>query len=550
MREALTNSDVRKIQPLFNQTLTIYFRDCGGQPEFHEVLPTLASRSALFLLVFNLSEDLNTQYKVTYKTSGGEVSDPYVSSFTVKQTLLQCLASTASCLKPYIIFKYTRIAVGKWLRKAILKMPTLRLLIIGTHKDHLLGHEIDDVINSVNKQLEDEIKGTDWYSTDMIMPTENGRILLGVNTFCPNDIKKVKDLVNEAARDYQLEIPVPWLAFDFCIRKLGKKIMTVKECICIAKECEISSSDEFFAALLFLHNSIGTIRYFHNVSLLQDVVITDPQLLFDIVTDLIVNTFSFKKRIQRKSEHDKFRFSGRFTKRHLENCKYIQERLLSIEQVIAILEHLVIIAPVGVNESNEQEYFLPCVLVHASLPSTPVSRNCGNIPPLLITFKCHYTPRGIFSSLIARILLDGKGNLELVSEEIYRDHVKFYLVKSGHIVSITNYFRFIEIDVRPPHGSSSKDLESFVYISLQCYISQCLTFVKNRLNYTDTADFLFGFHCSCKKHFNDDHTEDHPAECNDNFNPTYMKCSLKRDYTIKLLPQQQAWFCEKGKNNI
>ena len=84
VREALTNSDVSKVQSLFDQTLTIYFRDCGRQPEFHEVLPALASRSSLFLLVFNLSEDLDTQYKVTYKTSAGEVSDPYVSSFTVK----------------------------------------------------------------------------------------------------------------------------------------------------------------------------------------------------------------------------------------------------------------------------------------------------------------------------------------------------------------------------------------------------------------------------------------------------------------------------------
>ena len=67
---------------------------------------------------------------------------------------------------------------------------------------------------------------------------------------------------------------------------------------------------------------------------------------------------------RRICEHDRFRLSGYFTKHHLEQCEAVKEKLLSVEQVIAVLEHLVIIAPVGINESNEQEYFLPCVLVH------------------------------------------------------------------------------------------------------------------------------------------------------------------------------------------
>ena len=149
------------------------------------------------------------------------------------------------------------------------------------------------------------------------------------------------------------------------------------------------------------------------------------------MTDLIVNTFSFKRHIKKKSEHDRFRLSGRFTKHHLERCEAVKEKLLSVEQVIAVLEHLVIIAPVGLNESNEQEYFLPCVLVHASLPSTPLLHNDSDIPPLLITFKCHYTPRRIFSSLIARILLDGKDKWELSSEKSSKIKLNFILLRQG-----------------------------------------------------------------------------------------------------------------------
>ena len=551
-RESLERNDIQKIQPELDQNFNIYFRDCGGQPEFHEVLPALVSHSTLFIFVFNLTGGLDNRYKVTYKTSDGNVSVPYESSFTVKEALLQCLASISSIGK-YFKPSTTKIeSIVKLLSEKIthffkesLELPISKVIIIGTHKDELLlKGETEDKILLINDQLEDELKGTDWYSQDMVIPTESGMVLLGINSFNSNDIKLVKSMVIDVALngDYQVKIPVPWLALDFCIRKLEKKVMSLKDCQDLALNCNISLGDEFHAALWFLHNKVGTIRYFNIIPELKDVVITDPQVLFDIVTDIIVNTFSFGKRIHRKSEHDRFRLSGRFTKYHLEQCKVVKETLLSVEQVIAVLEHLVIIAPVGINESNEQEYFLPCVLVHASLPSTPLSQNDGYITSLLITFKCHYTPRGIFSSLIAKILLDGKDKWELSSEEIFRDQIEFNLVKSGHIVTITNFFRFLEIVVKSPRGFSTISDEN-VYVSVKHYISCCLSYVKNRLNYTATAEHFFGFYC--KGHKNSS-IEDHPAICNNNNSPKYTTCSHKRSLTAYLLPQEQLWFNEKS----
>ena len=555
LKETLQQNIIKTVQSLLDRTFTIYFRDCGGQPEFHEVLPALARHSTLFFLVFNLSECLDTQYKVTYKTSAGQVSDPYVSSFNVKQVLLQCLSSISSigkyskpqmnCIKLMFMWLCKRI-VKVWRKKV--KMTISKVIIIGTHKDKLGDvAEADDKVFHINNQFENELKGTDWYFKDMIVRTESGNPILGVNTFNQCDIKQVKELVNEVALngDYQFEIPASWLVFDFCMHKFEKKVMSLKECQSLSQECSISLGDEFNAALWFLHNKVGTIRYFKNVPKLQNVVITDPQLLFDIVSDLIVNTFSFKRHIRKKSEHDRFRLSGRFTKHHLERCEAVKEKLLSVEQVIAVLEHLVIIAPVGLNESNEQEYFLPCVLVHASLPSTPLLHNDSDIPPLLITFKCHYTPRGIFSSLIAKILIDGKDKWELSSEEIFRDQVEFYLVKTGHNVTLTNFFRFLEIVVKSPRGFRRRS-DKNVYVSVQHYISQCLTYVKNQLNYTATADHFFGFYC--KEHKNSS-IEDHPAICN-NGCPTYTKCSCKGSLKAYLLPQEQLWFNGESKFSL
>ena len=160
-------------------------------------------------------------------------------------------------------------------------------------------------------------------------------------------------------------------------------------------------------------------------------------------------------------------------------------------------------------------------------------RNDGNIPPLLITFKCHYTPRGIFSSLIARMLLDGKDKWELSSEDIKRNQIKFRLVKLGHIVTITNFFRFLEIIVKPPRGSTES--KGDVYVSIQHYISRCLNDVRQNLNYTDAADHFFGFYC---KEHTDSSIEDHPAIVEF----SHRMCSLDGDETAVLSPQQQIWF--------
>ena len=50
---------------------------------------------------------------------------------------------------------------------------------------------------------------------------------------------------------------------------------------------------EFKDALRFLHENVGIVRYFHDIIDFQGFVIKDPQYVFDMITDLIVSTFTF-----------------------------------------------------------------------------------------------------------------------------------------------------------------------------------------------------------------------------------------------------------------
>ena len=94
-RDAFRSSQKDTIQSLLDGSFTIYLTDTAGQPEFQELLAALVAGPSVFFLVFKLTDSLNDQYVVEYVKPGAKKSKPYVSSFTVKEVLLQSLASIA-----------------------------------------------------------------------------------------------------------------------------------------------------------------------------------------------------------------------------------------------------------------------------------------------------------------------------------------------------------------------------------------------------------------------------------------------------------------------
>ena len=527
LKQALQKENSEKLQALLHDTLIIHFRDSGGQPEFHEVVPALVPHSILYLLMFSLNEDLNTQYNVTYKPSEDDITDPYQSSFTVKQTLLQLLASIQS------------------FNHSLQGIPS-NVFIIGTHKDLLVDEE--SCINQMQQELEEEIKGTDWYNSDTIIITPDGHLMLPINTYSQNDIEKVKEMISESIATRTYTVPMTVLALYFNIERLGKSVMTINEFKSLAQDCNIDDEEKFYQVLWFLRNILGSIQYFGSVPELKDIVITDPQILFDLVNELIVCTFTFKNLRTMSGRHqtERFRSSGLFKKQSLKNCEVVKKGLLTEDQVISILQHLNIIAPVGVHDEGEEEYFLPCVLVHAPVSTQPTSINTTGYSPLLITFKCGYTPRGVFSCLISSILCSSEGLWVLASEEIYRDQIKFYLRDYGHNVLIKNCLKYLEVSVTVCHSSTIPDVPFF---DIQMFLSKHLTLVLYQLKYIcslNESGHSFGFYCPLKHQSNHNL---HIAKCISSAQNKHTKCTIDSSHEASCLtPQQAIWFLGKSCN--
>ena len=511
-----------------SSSLKIYFTDAGGQPEFQEVLPALLSGPTVFFIVFNLAQGFNANYKVEYVDSKCSDFSPYETQFTVMDALLQCLASI-SCLGEF----------SKTPSRANIGIKP-KVFFVGTHKDLVSK----SVIANLEKELRDAVKNTAWYKKDMIQFASSENLIFSVNNFDKSDISfgKVRQAIQNLSQTdgYKFKIRAPWLGLELTLRAHADNVISFSECEKIAKKCSINSKEDLNNALWFLHNRIGSVRHYQQIDKLNDVVITKPQVLSTVVTDLLVSTFPFASG----KLNTKFREKGRFTREELQKIGKINKTGLSVTQVIALLCYLHILAPLKMDRKGNRDYFLPCALSHAPKPDRNQLQLKGQVfsPVLLIGFKCGYTPKGVFSALVSYMLqhTDSCGNEWSLDEDcIFRDQTTFLIGTTGCSLTITYLPKFLELEFRNPE-TESKNLPKEVHLNILTSLSKGLNIVRQRLNYTCETDPLFGFYCnytSCR----DD--ERHPAfKRNDDI----LACDKHASRTFEMNDDQKKCFRRSG----
>ena len=225
--------------------------------------------------------------------------------------------------------------------------------------------------------------------------------------------------------DYQMSIPTHWLVFSLVVRSLSGRIVSYRECYKVAQQCGIDSEDELNEALWFLHTKMGLIRHFP-VDNLSDIVIIDPQLLFDKVTELIVKTFTFEEAGMLLSKE--FKDKGIFAYVDFMKISTIQNSLLTHSRFISLLKHLRIL--VSFNDCGKHKLFIPCVLAHADSAFHP-PRQHSAVPTLAIVFDCGYCPKGVTGAVIKYLMtneMESQFTWKLKPEKLFCDQVMFLLV--------------------------------------------------------------------------------------------------------------------------
>lgn len=516
----------------------LYLTDTGGQIEFQELLPLLVSGPTVFFLVFRLDHDLNKQFTVEYVRSTGTKSKPYQSTFTVKEALLQSLASIVSM----VTYVYRE---GK-------KVPLKpKVFFVGTHRDKVSEAEVD----RINLALQKLVATTGVYREGIIQFGSESRMLLVVNNLADNDsdIQLVRNAIERLRNrgDFNVIAPPSWLIFSLIIRQHEDCVLSYEKCFEIARKCGITDEEELNNALWFLHTKVGLIRHFQLEGLedLHKIVIQDPQVLFERITDLVVETFTFDKTDPVVCED--FKKKGIFPFSTFKRISGSSDDLLTPKLLVKLLEHLHIIAPL---QEDTEQYFMPCILAHAK-PAQTTQRICGrqsgeqsqNNPSLLVSFRCGFCPKGLFAALVVYLLAKTKGDFQwrLQTERIFKDQISLS-VGSYDTVSITVQPKFFQITCHTSELSELSHNRQFPFAKTCEIVRHCIETgihkVTSALHY-DATHYL-AFYCP-GDHQGTDTREPHPAEIRFHANkPCTLRCELAEGKAFKLPPGYEQWFTE------
>ena len=541
LKQALRNKGgLRALQQHFEKTWSLYLTNTGGQIEFQEVLPLVVSGPSIFFFTFRLDRKLDERYEIEYRLSDGTRSEPYKSTLTTIQGILQTLASIAAMGT----FTYED------LHKRVIPLRP-KVFLIGTHKDLLDDKIADDHIKKIDKQLKDVICSTKHYE-DLVRFASQSQLIFTVNNFSESesDFKMIRSVVEVVVEQdgFEMASPSHWLIFSLAIRKYPSPVIRYDECFEIAKSCKITDKKEFDLALNFIHSKMGLIRYFPDEHL-KNIVIVHPQFLFDKVTELIVGTFTFEKLAGNMYVINEFKRKGIVSVSDLESIGARNMSGITTFQFRKILESLRIAAPFKMK--GEEKYFIPCVLAHADQPDitfTELPCAHGPTPPLLISFECGYCPKGVSGGVITYLMVNEmQSNFAwmLKPKNIFRDQVSFLVGPYDTIVLkiLSTHLEVICIPGDLDQDDRKKCPLKEVCVEVRRAVEKGVREVTHDINYVQ-AHHSLSFSCkapTCSGH--------HPAKIiYHNKNPSSLLCE-KTDKRFKLPTGYEIWFNNKSNDD-
>ena len=422
LESTFINHNNAEFQRLIENLIMINMIDVGGQPAFLEMLPTLTIGSALYLLFFRMDHDLQKLQMATFRADESDEAVTLDTEYSIEDVLCQGLSSIASfgCTQP----SDTSLQNAK---PADCQKHVSHALLVGTYKDAAtdIKHCISDVHN-LWKKLE-KIK------EELLLPAgeRDDEKFFQVDNMTGHDKlvymrQKISKYLSKKYTGW--DVPATWLIFRIVLQLMDKPVMTIHECEIVANKLNMCVSMK--EALWFLHHVIGCLMYFPKIPSLKNVVICNPQAVFDMISKVIIERFNCedmeRKFVKCFKERGEFSITQIHDCSSQENTKYC----LTPKQLVDLMTYHRVIAEIG-----PERYIMPSVLKCASKEDIEKSLTKGSVYPLKIKFSCNYVPIGVFcgaaSLLIARLEENGWSLPE--DYKLYKNKISFSVGDAYHI---------------------------------------------------------------------------------------------------------------------
>ena len=176
------------------------------------------------------------------------------------------------------------------------------------------------------------------------------------------------------------------------------------------------------------------------------MIIKEPQVLFNKVTDLLVKTFLSPEALK-MSEQESFFKKGILEASVFDNLLSKEDKITP-KQFLSFLLHLRIAIPFT-DKNRVLKYFIPSVLNHVK----PLSEERKmDIVPLAITFKSGHCPKGLLGMLISYLMnpeKDREVTFDLLEDNIYQDQVSLLVRSTQDVdeVCLKSHLSHLEVTI-------------------------------------------------------------------------------------------------------
>ena len=429
--------------------------DCGGQPQYHEILPVF-----LYLYVFKLNEELGARPMIKYHVDGKAICNPYPCSETYEQILEHCL----------------RVVRSQKATDEKSKPP--RIMIIGTHKDR--EHECTtETREAKNKRLADMLllefkKEVVYYQQS---PTK--ALIYPLNAKYPGVEEKrsaaeIRRLVSTECTAEAVEIPLQWHALECLLEDLatgcGRDVISKAECFVAAQKLHFDDESALDAALNYL-DQLNLVFYYPNI--LPGVVFASAQVLLDKVTELVVAAHELRdgktatamsKMLDEKWQRfcDHALVSAEFLAQE-EFQEHYKPGLFDHNDLMLLFKKLLIFAVF-----SKTEVFVPALLRRLTKDELGEHRVSGDASPLVLTFPKYGGPLlGVFCATIVALLSPNNVHpcpwkLDMKDDGITpvclcRNCVQFNIPSRPGSITLVDSFEQIEVHISPAALKASKE---------------------------------------------------------------------------------------------
>ena len=527
--EAFKNITEKKVLNL----KLVHFIDSGGQPQFLDLLPAFVQDVSAILFAVNLSESLDhTPMIHFYGQDGKPVGEPYQSPSSHKQVLEQCVrAADNRDVHPEMF------VAGTHQDKEPECSVHPKVFVVGTHRDK--ENECPE-----NREVKDNVVRCVVPSMYIV---ENGEeAIWAINgkdpILCDLEVANLlrEAIVTHCSNGTSPPLPMKWFVLEMRIRESATRgVISLQKCLTLAQRLGMDVQG-LEAALLHMVK-YNLFLWYHNVPGLRDVVFSDPQVILQIITDLVqckhdLAALGSKGVIGswRADFKNHAIVSHEFLSRDHFKRHFI-DGIFTIEHFTVLMSHRFIMVHL-----EDDMYLMPALL--DPLSSEGLHRECKLVEPLVVYFPSKCTPYGLFSCLVGYLLKKCSWvEKNKVPVCLYRNCISFMHKKFPAKFTIIDSMAYIEVHL--DEGDCTKACPR-----IRQLIHEGIKKCAEVLHYSGAKDLKDGFICSresCKNAvipYEEDYSKAQCAGCSNDMDLTKRHTIWFRA-EVPIEPEKQLTIC-------